>query len=189
MQLPSNPTSTVSTNNSISANNYRSEWRLGDEMQDICRGHQKHVTGPTISTTVTWVTAIINSRFPRICTCLSTSSTVGKACADFGESNVNYGSVRVAGSFQNHEPQHTVLRRDVEVDLIRMAGLLRVEGGMLYRHIFIYMEGSLGVTVCKDSMRRRLRYHSEKKLPRSAELVRMIENLNGLQREGSGMRM
>lgn len=43
--------------------------------------------------------------------------------------------MHVTGTFHTHDPQHTVFRRDVEVNLTIIATPLRAEGGMSHKHI------------------------------------------------------
>lgn len=92
--------------------------------------------------------------------------------SDIGEDahpTVYYGSIEVIGAFHNHEPECTAFKRDVDVELMGLAGSSRGEGGMSYTQIFNYMEGYIGLTVCRDSMRCRLRYRSEHRIPRTSD--------------------
>lgn len=55
----------------------------------------------------------------------------GVSSSDGSDSyQVYYGAVIITGTFQNHSTHATAFRRDVEVNLVHMAGSMRCEGGM-----------------------------------------------------------
>lgn len=140
---------TVSTNSGKPANSYISGRNSTGELRAVPIGcHNQEIT--------------------------ATSNIVIGGSAAVLYPTVYYENFQVIGCFHNYDAHHTVFWRYVEVDLLRMAGSLRTEGCMSYPQIFNYMEGSLGITLCHDSMHRRLRYRSDQNLPGSKDSTRLI---------------
>lgn len=68
------------------------------------------------------------------------------------------GKILLCGAYHPHPPESTMLRRIIEFYLLQLGQYMRDGGGMTYKNIFSYMESSLGVILCRDSLQRRMRY-------------------------------
>lgn len=99
------------------------------------------------------------------------------------------GKLSLCGSDHNDSLGNTMLRGIFDVDLLQAGQRMRNSVGMPYTNIFNYMESSLGVTLFRDSLRRRLRYRVDKNYPRVAYTPRLSENINTCQNEDHNLEM
>lgn len=119
----------------------------------------------------------------------------GAACTQSGEqNNINvrctyYGSVTRTHTYHHPAPEETVFRKVIEVELVQEAQSLRAEGGVMFRNILNYMEKTCVILLCRDSIRRRLRYASDRKVPRTSDVCLLIQNLTSMRFDDADMRI
>lgn len=68
-------------------------------------------------------------------------------------------------SDQNHWSQDDALSRKLELDALKSAMSLRADLGIRYNKKSDWMERKLGVVICRECLRRKLRYMIALKMP------------------------
>lgn len=91
------------------------------------------------------------------------------------------GSVRVKNGEHNHLPAEATLQRQVVLDTVDQIIGMRQHGGISFRKIFDTLEKRLCADVCRESLRRQIRYMGDRHMPRTREAMRLVDNLNFME--------